>query len=168
MSRSPQIQTAASGPAVVTVTERDLPAEVEAIRSWLKTHPSVTPNALSLEAKLGRNSLTSLLREADPELPTAKRLDKLYGALANYGFRPQPGRPLALSASAVEQLYHLSALGCALQAQRDGSWAVVRASRAKLPERSLAGRLALIATGHELGSVLTQAVKLLAAEGDGR
>jgi hypothetical protein len=156
MSRPPQIQTAASAPAPGAPTERALLAEVEIIRVWLDTHPSVSANALSLEAGLGRNSLTNLLRETNPEMPTVKRLDKLYSALANYGFPPQEP-PLCLSALAVEQLSHLSTQGYALRLERDGSWAVVCPGPAELP----AQELKTIATGRALEQVLTQVVNRL-------
>jgi hypothetical protein len=163
MSRSPQISIGA--PVAGDPTQRDLPAEVEAIREWLETHPAITANALSVAAGLGRNSLTSLLRETDPEKPTARRLDKLHDVLSQYGYLPQGQPPLLmLSASATAQLQYLSGQGCALRLERDNTWSIIRLGPTELTGQESHAPIVTLATHPHLDHVLTQVVKLLAHE----
>lgn len=118
-------------PAALPVTSsppgRNLVAEAAAIQVWLRDHPGLSPNSISREAGLGRNSLTNLLREQDPENPTARRLDKLYGALRRYGFQPQgPGLPPALPIPVIAHLLQLTQLGYVLSWAPVGKWVVLR------------------------------------------
>lgn len=125
--RSRTLATATTRPPEAEETGRDLGAEVLTVHTWLRTHPAVSPNSISLEAGLSRNSLANLLREHEPENPTPQRLDKLYVAMRRYGFQPQgPGLPVALAAGAVEQLLHLAGRGCALVQNGPALWVVLQ------------------------------------------
>jgi len=141
-----------------TIPTRDLKAEVAAIQAWLLDHPSLSPNAISLEAGYSRNSLTNLMREQDPEKPTEKRLDNLYGALQRYGFQPQgPGLPTALSSQFCAQLLHLLDLGYSLKRLDGQGWVIVEWPAAGAAEQVLR----IVARGATPDLALVGAIELL-------
>jgi hypothetical protein len=65
---------------------RDLAAELAHLQAWWTTRPSLSPQAVSVEAGRHRNTLPKLLRAE--RAPTAAVLDSCYPMLGKYGYQP--------------------------------------------------------------------------------